>query len=768
MIPTLIIGLGGAGSRVVANVYKKFMESNPTKEECQRFVCLNIDTDARDRCAMLPSENVVNIAPDIPLSLEQNVREGTGMDRMVGRLAFQHAEKELRLGVVENSIKHLRYFDHSIKVCVVTSLAGGTGSGIFLQIAHYVKDVLNRLGLSDSIDGYFIHGNVFSNTLPAMVQKKLIANTSASIKELKEEIDKGVSPYDFCYMMDSDMLSKPLPVEDCYKMLADFVFYPLFTLTGDSSYNLVVNNIRQRIATEGGACLSLFGLSKLVYPVDDLFAYFARQQFVDLLTEWCKIDKGCKYESDRGVMFMRDLEDLRYCSGRRGLEYRIAYQSTQRLGKDEMIVCSKAQDYLEYVERYVKNTIADNVLIQGLCHECDQPNEFASNADLDDAWCFVERRERALEEFKATCQSFVADAKKTTIEKCSLFDGYLVDAMPLLGTRYFLYDVRESIMSLLERLVYNNKRLEQKIDEYKKAFDYAETRFLEGPKENLSLADRKTNWFTKLMGKNFYKEAKEEYLFKSREQAEAIKDYATNKLFEETLRGILEQVKNLIVRTERFFDAVPDMLREIEEECQLLLEKHDKEGENNIDYVLTSKDWKTRLYQDVDLKSDLLDLPIQLNSLLFHTLKSPIDSFSLSDVRRGINVILNELEKQLKNDCPDLSQMNVVQALGKESEGDIETMVKKLDEVRKIASFKYKGWSFEDRPYNFWEMNPSCVSKETFTEQETDMLFGLDDENFYRAAALMTSVFISPFEIVRINTLNLLRIEHLYHESEEK
>ena len=70
MIPTLIIGLGGAGSRVVTNVYKKFMESNPAANECDRFICLCFDTDSIDTldCSMiLPEGNVVNIAPNLPL-----------------------------------------------------------------------------------------------------------------------------------------------------------------------------------------------------------------------------------------------------------------------------------------------------------------------------------------------------------------------------------------------------------------------------------------------------------------------------------------------------------------------------------------------------------------------------------------------------------------------------------------------------------------------------------------------------------------------------
>lgn len=70
MNSTLIIGLGGAGSKITANIYQKFKENNPSDEDREKYVCLCFDTDAQDvrYCKdKLPPEWVVKISSDLPL-----------------------------------------------------------------------------------------------------------------------------------------------------------------------------------------------------------------------------------------------------------------------------------------------------------------------------------------------------------------------------------------------------------------------------------------------------------------------------------------------------------------------------------------------------------------------------------------------------------------------------------------------------------------------------------------------------------------------------
>ena len=45
---TLIIGLGGVGSQIAAEIYKKFIDSNPSDIKKRNIFCLALDTDGGD------------------------------------------------------------------------------------------------------------------------------------------------------------------------------------------------------------------------------------------------------------------------------------------------------------------------------------------------------------------------------------------------------------------------------------------------------------------------------------------------------------------------------------------------------------------------------------------------------------------------------------------------------------------------------------------------------------------------------------------------
>ena len=66
--PTLIIGLGGVGSRIVEGVYRQFEASHP--EDIDRrnveFLCLDTDeSDINKRRKVMPENNVVKTSSDL-------------------------------------------------------------------------------------------------------------------------------------------------------------------------------------------------------------------------------------------------------------------------------------------------------------------------------------------------------------------------------------------------------------------------------------------------------------------------------------------------------------------------------------------------------------------------------------------------------------------------------------------------------------------------------------------------------------------------------
>ena len=265
MFPTtLIIGLGGVGSRITMGIYQKFMSRNPNQDDRDNLTCLCFDTDAGDikkYLEVLPSDCVVQTSSSESITVGQYVdrickkttvkdwfdtssdvikkmklNEGAGQVRMASRLAYMSAMSEEKLNVIENSIRKLlktdpaRHQGNEIKVHIVCSLAGGTGAGSFLQTAYLVKDLMRSFNVNaPKVTGYFVLGDVLCHDRVANLNEKQKENTRSNtyacmkelaaftnrkqcqlIKNLEFEYrigqeDLGLptcDPYDHCYMID--------------------------------------------------------------------------------------------------------------------------------------------------------------------------------------------------------------------------------------------------------------------------------------------------------------------------------------------------------------------------------------------------------------------------------------------------------------------------------------------------------------------------------------------------------------------------------------
>lgn len=132
---TLIIGLGGVGSEITAEIYRKFMKTNPSDIERRNIICLALDTDGGDvekRKEILPENWVVKTSSDLSCTvgdyvdsiknnttvldwfdtsssyvMNMSLNEGAGQIRMCSRLALMAAMSEQKLNVVNNAIRSL-------------------------------------------------------------------------------------------------------------------------------------------------------------------------------------------------------------------------------------------------------------------------------------------------------------------------------------------------------------------------------------------------------------------------------------------------------------------------------------------------------------------------------------------------------------------------------------------------------------------------------------------------------------------------------------
>lgn len=285
-MPTILIGLGGTGKEVLLRIRRQFVEKYGSLDDFPITSYLYIDTDnapaeesgiARERDYLIndidfkPSEKVFNpVNPsdyihrinDVPHIKEWlnttgeigklgTMNTGAGQIRPAARLALFHNYDEIvyKLSSAKSTITDSRSINivkekHNIKsvntekinVYVITSVSGGTGSGMFIDLGFLIRHLFRNQAVSSSYivlpkiyQGYGKE-RVFANGYSALMELEYynLKNTfnTAWKKNEHNKFQPGV--YDDVYLIDGEN-SKNLSLSemsnrDIYKMIADTIF----------------------------------------------------------------------------------------------------------------------------------------------------------------------------------------------------------------------------------------------------------------------------------------------------------------------------------------------------------------------------------------------------------------------------------------------------------------------------------------------------------------------------------------------------------------
>lgn len=219
--PTIIIGIGGSGGDILLRVRKRFYERYGPLSEFPIVSYLWLDTDATEKdvgagifteqISFAPSEklmttmadttrvtNDLNQYPNIKrwfypgLTKLKTMTEGAGQIRAYSRLGFFEHYTEIRNAIanagnvvrnIENikavhERQHLETNMADLQVFVVFSLAGGTGSGMFLDLAFLIKDIFRGTALTTV--GFVLMSGLFNPN-----EDRVFANGYAALKELE-------------------------------------------------------------------------------------------------------------------------------------------------------------------------------------------------------------------------------------------------------------------------------------------------------------------------------------------------------------------------------------------------------------------------------------------------------------------------------------------------------------------------------------------------------------------------------------------------------
>lgn len=355
---TLFVGVGGIGSDIVTRVAELCREG---ETENVRFVAM--DTNANDlKCVKKSKANIVPIQTSSPQSVldylkndddarmqwfpnnktmySKTVSEGAGQVRAISRLALNATIKTGEIQKLYKAIDNLFLKDgedlkQALRVVIVSSAAGGTGSGIAMTVGMLIREYLHRHYREKSliIRGLLLLPGVMDTVIKTETEREsLRRNGYATIKEINGFMIKASGfcdsrrdlarfddlhidvpnatkgrdrlenlPFDFCFLLDRVGKSQEsMQTLEQYKVFAARSLYEQNIGPMQKGAFSMEDNIIKEFANGDNIGRNRFGgigASMLRYPYEDIADYIAYSRAMERIGdgetvgEWVKYDK---------------------------------------------------------------------------------------------------------------------------------------------------------------------------------------------------------------------------------------------------------------------------------------------------------------------------------------------------------------------------------------------------------------------------------------------------------------------------------------------
>lgn len=358
--PTLFVGVGGTGSGIVRMV-AEMCTSGET--ENVNFVCL--DTNVNDLSAVAKSKAPIyyvqtsntqtvgnyldydkdaldNWFPKNAVLYDKTVSEGAGQVRAISRLALNSTIKLGKISPLYNAIDDLfrktgKAMKQAMRVVVVSTASGGTGSGIMLPLSMFIRDYVNRKYPNTSlmIRALVLLPETLDKEIKSTVEKESQRrNAYATIKEINAFMMKGsgffnidgdldrfkdlhldfpvagtdklcslsLLPFDFCFLLDGQNAedSTLVNLNQYMKQAAQALFEQNIGPMQKKAFS-VEDNIIKEMSNPGNYGRNRFGgigASTLRYPYDDVADYIAYDWAIDSINGEGEAAKWLKYDNE--------------------------------------------------------------------------------------------------------------------------------------------------------------------------------------------------------------------------------------------------------------------------------------------------------------------------------------------------------------------------------------------------------------------------------------------------------------------------------------
>lgn len=750
-VPVLLIGLGGIGCSIVDKTYGRlkkeggldFLEAlvfdtdqgemvklENVPNECK----IQTSTDKSVKYVLERDENATLWFPSHPRILNMQLINGAGQIRAVSRLALRSAMKAGRLNYVQ-SVKDRIYklggnaAEKGVRIMIVASMMGGTGSGMFLQIPLYLREVFQSKFGADRIEiqGTFLLPDVLKGSIDEKQKMNVYANAYAAMKELNainmslsgskvsvnleyrpDQIEKTRDiavknwPYDYCFIYDKeDTKGRVLDTLEDYKsMVSENLYSQVFGPISDQMYSYFINTVRETIRKGSRNIYGGIGIGKLIYPYEDICEFITckavneslKDQLLRINTSFkMKMDqydrnKQAGNDTEKPVLAEHYIDEFRALAKTDNF-FKNVYKQIVTGDEESEKPLELVDDYINEIEHKAEVAVEDFVANNNIT----QPNRSSIDNKVEgELKNIVDKYEESYRMFRQAIDSRMDSIGETAAnndfeiyddKKESFFDRYLKDKernyVNPVGIRYILYSIKQYMDDEKSAL---NADIEDKKGDLKKK----EERKLSGVFKNIDnlqaaldhAINSDHNPVDKLTFKSMQK-FKEAYCEEATKHYRALKEYCLMVYRHAYFRRTLEMLNVLIGEYENMFDRLEDQRIGMEKKINELLHKYEGNiGKINI-YILGKPDFKEKIWDSIPANTRLNTLSNVLPEKMHENLKVNCKQIIKNQKNNvvGYDVLFNTLimegcKNSLKENksINELIDMNVVNAIVKEYE----------------------------------------------------------------------------------------------------
>lgn len=779
--PTVIIGVGGIGAEICATIAMR--EENSSLENV-RFVILDTDVNSirelhrkgfRGTEILLTDNMTVERCkdsitgtqdwyPESDIFNGKPMTEGAGQQRAISRLALDYSIREGKLTPLCEVIQELNELtmddsEQQMRFYIISSLAGGTGSGLILPLALYLnRFVFEEFGDNLSVcKGFFVLSSALRSSVGTRLeQKSLDSNAYAAVKELSafmqmaddrqgrysdlaitlagsdtSSYDKYQNmAYEYCYLfgMVNGRGKRMHSFAELKALVAQAVHMQACSPMHDrnsSREDNTIKHITYKMLEEGKKKLSRFGgigCGELIYPYSILKKYYALEWALESMeSSWQAYDrKYLELEQEQREKKKLGKKVIPICRGTEYVNSISLAEDTDRLAERIRSLWMGAasepwKDYLDAVEAEIGRRVEERR--KGRCQ-----------SDTQDEKMFLELLElmvnKAYRKGKkiTMCNEAVMFFKRIKPEILGIaaeFQGQqtahffeLHEPEQEQQTFYLEYWLQKDGEFIHPNAVrYFLYQLQKAVEE---KLEMLERRMEQGKwiRNRLDRKQTVNSWKQKRAIK--VKEEQRNYIQAYNELYQYVRDQISKRVLEK----IQNYVRQLVENYEAFYDSFGEMLIVFAEEKELCMKELDRDTGIPKSYVCADDSCRRAVFEEMRKRPEFQQTGSALSYKIYELMHEKVETGIQR--KRHFQTIENYWVEDMEEKFRDIFDMNILHAMDREGicrngrHLRSEEMTERIKLVRKIliAPFlQYDKMAGEEQGISICCYN-SCLNEE--------------------------------------------------------